>query len=144
MVLTKGTVSGTGDALMGIPVFSCFKFVLGLESDLNISDDSFFAADRLLTGFSSVSLGRSTFVSRAITALDVDPFDLSLDEDPSNGLTVFIATLLMPWLLLLAFIITEVGRTPSEGRLPVLRYVSHCQDQKYLTVKKIPTVTPAL
>lgn len=120
MMLTKGTVSGTGNALIEIPVFSCFKSVLGLENDLNISDDSF-AADRLLTGFSSRSLGRSTFVSRATTALDVGPFDLSLDEDPSNGLTAFFATLLMPWLLLLAFITAEFGGTSSEGRLPVLR-----------------------
>lgn len=127
-MLTKGTLSGTGDALIEIPVFSCFKLVLGLENDLNISDDSFFAADRLLAGFSSASLGRSTFVSRATTALDVDPFDLSLVEDPSNGLTAFFATLLMPWFLLLAFTIAEIGGTPSEGRLPVLRYVSHYQD----------------
>ena len=125
-MLTEVAVLGARDAPTGITVFSCFELVLGLEKDLNISDDCLFAADRLLAGFSSVSLSPSIFVSRATAAFD--SVKLSLEEDPTNGFKAFLSPSLMLWFLLLIFIFAETGGTPIDGRLPVLRYVPRCQD----------------
>lgn len=96
-----------------------------------MSDCSLFAADGLLAGFFSTSLGRSALVSGATEAWDVDLVDLSLDEGRSNGLTAFFCSLLIPWLLLLNFtLIVSAGTVgaPIGARLPVLRYETHCQE----------------
>lgn len=125
-MLTEGAAPRAGDAPVEIPMLSCIRLVLGLENDLSMSDDSLFAADRVLVGFFSRFVGPSTFISWATIALDVDLIDLSLDEDPSNDWTAFLCFLLMPELLLLALsLIAEIGGTPVGGRFPVLRYISH-------------------
>ena len=124
-MLTEGAVLGAEDAPVKMSVSSCFNLVLGLENDLKMSDCSLFAADGLLAGCFSTSLGRSALVSGATASWDVDLVDFSLDEGRSNGLTAFFCSLLIPWLLLLAFtLIVSAGTVgaPIRARLPVLRY----------------------
>lgn len=86
-MLTDGAMLAAGDAAVELPVSSCLNFVLGLENDLNMSDCSLFAADGLLAGFFSTSLGRSAFFAEVSASWDVD---LSLDEDRSDGLSAFL------------------------------------------------------
>ena len=115
-MLTEGVISAAGDALVELAVSSRFNFVLGLENDLNMSDCSLLAADGLIAGFFSTSWGPG-----ATAAWDVD---LSLDEGRSDGLTAFLCSLLMSWLLPIAFsLIVSAGTdgAPTGGRLPVLR-----------------------
>lgn len=129
-MLTAGAVLGVGDASVEIAVSSCFNLILGLENDLNMSDCSLFAADGLLVGFFSTSLCRSALTSGATAACNVDLVDLSLDVGRSDGLAAFVCSLLMPWLLLIAFslkVSAEIGGAPLGGRFPVLRYKPHCQ-----------------
>lgn len=123
-MLTEGAVSGAGDALVEIPVSSSVDCGLGLENDLNMSDCSLFTTDGLLAGFFSASLRRSAWISGATAAGDIDLLGLSFD------LTAFFCSLLIPWLLKLAFpliVSAGTGGAPIGGRLPVLRYKSHRQ-----------------
>ena len=129
-MLTESAVLGVGDASAEIAVFLCFSLILGLENDLNTSDCSLFAAVGLLVGFFSTSLCRSALTSGATAACNVDLVDLSFGMGRSDGLAAFVCSLMMPWLLLIAFPLTvsaEVGGAPVGGRLPVLRYKPHCQ-----------------
>ena len=128
-MLTEGALLRAGDAPVEISVLSRIRLALGLENDLSMSDDSLFAADRVLVGFFPTFMGTSILISGVTIALDVDLVDLSLDEDPSNGLTESLCSLLMPRLVLLALsLIAEIGGTPVGGRFPVLRYISHYQN----------------
>ena len=78
-----------------ILALSCFKLVLGLAKDLNMSDGSLFKADGLLAGFFSTNLGASAFISGAAMTLHVDVSDLVFDEGPANGLAAFSCSPLM-------------------------------------------------
>ena len=99
--------------------------ILGLENDLNTSDDFLFPADRLLTGCSSASLGLSICISLAIIAIGADLFGLALDEDSSIGLTAFsclsLKALVLLWVLSSIFSAENFGISIL-GRLLVLRY----------------------
>ena len=126
--LTEGAGLEAEDAPVELAILSCFKLTLGLENDLNISDDSRFTTDRLLAGFSSTSLGPSPFISGSTMTLDVGLIETSLDENASTGLTAIFCFSTMPWLLLIAFslvVSAKIGGTPIGGCLPVLRYIPY-------------------
>ena len=93
---TEFAVLGARRVLVETLALSCFEIVLGLANDLNRSDGSLFGADGLLAGLSSTTLSTSAFKSGATMALDVDLSDLVLDEGPTNGLTAFFCSPLMP------------------------------------------------
>ena len=93
---TEFAVVGARSVLVETLALSCFETVLGLANDLNRSDGSLFGADGLLAGLFSTTLDTSAFNSGTTLALDVDLIDLVLDEGPTNGLTAFFSSPLMP------------------------------------------------
>lgn len=141
-MLTECPLLGAGDALVELPIFSCFKFALGLEKDLNMSDCS------LLTGagLPSISRGRLAWTSPTITAWG-DLVESSLGEGRSEGSNAVLCSLRPPWLLLLAFplrVSARGGCASTGNRLPVLRYKRHRQVPEGVHGKLDPTLTPAL
>ena len=145
--LTECPLLGAGEALVELPVFSCFRFALGLEKDLNMSDCSLLTGAGVLAGLPSRSRGRLAWISRTVTAWGVDLADLSLGEGRSEDLIAVSCSLWPPWLLLLAFslrISARDGCASTGNRLPVLRYKRHRQVPERFQGKPGPTLTPAL
>ena len=128
-MLTECPLFGAGDALVELPVFSCFKFALGLEKDLNMSDCSLLTGAGLLAGLPSISRDRLAWISRTVTAWGVDLVESSLGEGRSEDSIAVLYSLWPSWLLLLTFPLRVSARDgcASKGtRLPVLRYKRHC------------------
>ena len=145
-MLTECALLGAGDALVELPVFSCFKFALGLEKDLNMSDGSLLTGAGLLAGLPSISRDRLAWISRTVTGWG-DLVESSLGEGRSEDSTAVLCSPWPPWLLLLAFpliVSARDGCASTGNRLPVLRCKCHRQVPEGFHRKLGPTLTPAL
>ena len=146
-MLTECPLLGAGDALVELPVFSCFRFALGLEKDLNMSDCSLLTGAGLLAGLPSTSRGRLAWKSRTVTAWGVDLVESSLNEGRPEDSVAFLCSLWPPWLLILGFslrVSARDGCASTGNRLPVLRYKRHRQVPEGFYGKLGPTSTAAL